>query len=153
MTWNQTKLNFTDHSTDVICKCCGAKSVVYTYSFNLGLSILLAKLFKADGPVSTDDLGLTYSQRTNSQKLRYWGLAEPHLVDETRQKRGWWVITEKGKAFVRGEITIPQKAKIRRNVVLELTGEDILFDDVCQGYLYHQDYADMVVEQLEEVSA
>ncbi len=134
--------------TPHICQSCGAKIVEYRFSFNRGLAVFLGKLFDANRPVKTDDLGLTYAQRTNSQKLRYWGLAVPSLNAERERKRGWWEITEKGKLFVIGEITIPRYAVTKQNIIVRLEGDLILFDDVSDGYEYRGDYADQVREQL-----
>ena len=128
-----------------VCPVCDTVVVEYPeyrFSFNLGLAVFLGKLFDAGGPVRTDDLGLEYSQRTNSQKLRYWGLAEQHVTEETARLRGWWRITEKGSAFVTDAIRIPRYAVTKRNVVLRLEGEWIAFKDVSEGYAYRSDYAE-----------
>ena len=116
----------------------------YKFGFNLGLAIFLGRLFDRRGPARTDDLGLSYSQRTNSQKLRYWGLAEPLITADTIRKRGWWQITRKGQEFVIGSIAIPRYAITRRNEVLRLEGPMIAFAEVSDGYQYHQDYAEQV---------
>ena len=49
------------------CPHCGKIMATYTFTFNKGLAIFLLKLFEAGKPVKTDELGLSYSQRTNSQ--------------------------------------------------------------------------------------
>jgi hypothetical protein len=131
-----------------ICDHCGAKKIEYTFSFNTGLATFLGKLYDVNAPAKTDTLGLTYSQRTNSQKLRYWGLAVPAMNEESKAKKGWWMITEKGKAFVRGEISIQKSAITYRNEVLRFEGEHIMFSDVSEGYKYHDYYANQVKEQL-----
>ena len=133
------------------CHCCGAKLVEYRFVFNYGLALFLGRLFDNRGPTKTDTLGLTYSQRTNSQKLRYWGLAEPYLDEHTEAKRGWWQITDKGRAFVMGEITIPKYAVTKRNHVLRLEGEPVSFRGASRGYQYRQDYADQIRAQLKKV--
>jgi hypothetical protein len=115
----------------------------YTFTFNKGLSTFLVKLYERNRPCKTDDLGLTYAQRTNSQKLAYWGLAEPYTdpeCEESITKRGWWMITDKGKRFVEGLISIPKKVKTRCGDVTGYLGEDITLTDVREGYQYRQDY-------------
>jgi hypothetical protein len=133
------------------CESCGALLVEYRFGFNKALARFLGLLFEAGmKPVRTDSLDLTYSQRTNSQKLRYWGLADP--VVETEQqvlKRGWWQITDKGCSFVRGEITIPKYAVTKRGKVIRFEGDQIYFRIVSGGYEYHGDYADQARRQLE----
>jgi hypothetical protein len=133
-----------------VCECCGAKLVEYRFTFNHGLAVFLRRLFNTGGkPARTDDLGLTYAQRTNSQKLRYWGLAEPVISPDTARRRGWWQITEKGRQFVLGAITIPRHAITKRNVVQRLEGDAITFAKVCEGYELRGDYADQAREQLQ----
>jgi hypothetical protein len=44
--------------------------------------------------------------------LRYWGLAEPDAL-----RPGWWRITELGRAFVRGEVTVPRKVWVYMRTV------------------------------------
>lgn len=133
------------------CCVCGAKLVEYKFAFNYGLALFLGRLFDVGEPVRTDSLNLTYSQRTNSQKLRYWGLAEQFVNQETERKRGWWRITDKGRQFVTGEIAIPKYAVTMRNVVVRLEGERIGFFKISRGYQYRRDYADQACAQLLKV--
>lgn len=129
------------------CNHCGAKMVEYKFTFNHGLAVFLYKLYKADTPCKTDNLNLTYSQRTNSQKLRYWGLAIPHLNKESAKKAGWWIITEAGKAFVEGRSTIWSQVIMYRNKFVRWEGEQINFAEVTAGYDYRSDYQDQIREQ------
>ena len=131
-----------------ICPCCGAKMIEYRFGFNKGLAVFLGKLFDAGGLAKTDDLGLTYSQRTNSQKLRYWGLAEPVINEESAIKRGWWQITNKGVAFLLGRTSIPKYAITYRGEVVRKEGDQITFKGVSDGYEYHADYANQASAQL-----
>ncbi len=135
-----------------ICPHCGAKSVDYTFSFNTGLATFLGKLFDAGGTARTNDLNLTYSQRTNSQKLRYWALAVPYRNEEGHRKAGWWRITNHGKRFLIGFIRIPSKVVVRRNAIVAFTGQNILFSEVAAGYLCRHDYVEQARRQLTDQS-
>lgn len=44
---------------------------------------------------------------TNFGKLRYFGLA--HHADRDNPRSGKWLLTDRGAAFLRGEISIPRK--------------------------------------------
>lgn len=136
-----------------ICQHCGAKMVEYKFSFNKGMAQFLLKLYDAQGPAKTDELGLTYSQRTNSQKLRYWGLAEP-VTDtaEQRKKSGWWKITAAGYLFVNGEISIQKFAVMYRNVFRRYEGGEIYFKDVYEGYQNRAEFKEQARAQLAKVS-
>lgn len=132
-----------------VCPFCGHKSIEYTHSFNKGLAAFLYKLRKHNRPCKTDDLDLTYSQRTNSQKLRYWGLAIPYINDqEAKKKRGVWQITQKGIDFVEGRISIQRQAIVRENKVVRFKGKHIYFCDVYEGYQYRSDFQKQAREQI-----
>jgi len=148
----QDEFNFKNEpeKKEVICEACGKKSVVYTYTFAKNHAAVLEKLYLANGPAKTDDLNLTYAQRTNSQKLRYWGLAKPFLKsDEATQKRGWWEITDKGRKFVEGLTSIPKKATVRDNVVIELSDDGIMFYEVDEGYKFRSYYQGVASDQIQ----
>lgn len=132
----------------VVCEHCGSKAVEYTFSFNKGLATFLVRLYEEGKPARTDTLGLTYSQRTNSQKLRYWGLAAPVVNEEAKKKAGWWEITDRGKAFVEGKMRIRRKVVMCRNQFVRYEGSLIGIDEVFDGYLYRQDYKDQAAQQI-----
>lgn len=50
---------------------------------------------------------LTTDQWSNFGKLRYFGLA--HHADRENPRSGSWLLTDRGAAFLRGEIAIPRK--------------------------------------------
>jgi hypothetical protein len=131
-----------------ICPLCGSKLVEYKFGFNQGLATFLARLFEAGGLSRTDDLGLSYPQRTNSQKLAYWGLAEQWITAETIRKRGWWKITRRGLLFALGMIQIPKFVFTRRGKVTRFEKPNISFFEASHGYEFHGDYADQVRRQL-----
>jgi hypothetical protein len=131
-----------------VCPCCGAKVVTYSHCFSRALATFLLALYRAGGPAKTDDLGLTYAQRTNSQKLRYWGLARPVLNADSKAKRGLWEITDKGREFVEGKATIPRRAHVQRNMVIRIDGDPLAFAEVSDGYQFRAEFAAQAREQL-----
>ena len=131
-----------------ICHTCGHKSVEYTFTFNQGLAAFLWALFRAGGPCKTDSLNLTYSQRTNSQKLRYWDLARPHMNEESAKKAGWWEITEYGRNFVLGKMTIVKKVVMRNNEFVRYEGKRIRFEDSLEGYMHRSHYREQIHAQI-----
>jgi len=130
------------------CPTCGHTSITYRFGFNKALATFLIALYEAGGPVKTDSLGLTYAQRTNSQKLRYWGLAVPYMVPgESTTKRGWWQITAFGKEFVEGRISIPRFAYTKDGDVVKHDGKVIYFSEVEDGYKYRDHYQSQAADQ------
>jgi hypothetical protein len=134
-----------------VCEHCGAKFVEYRYGFNKGLAVFLAKLYEAGKEVRTNDLGLTYPQRTNSQKVAYWGLGKQVMNDESRIKAGWWIITEKGKAFVEGRITIQKYCYTLRAKVVRHDGPETRFSDVHEGYKYREHFREQARKQIKPI--
>ncbi|NIQ00980.1 MAG: hypothetical protein GWM98_11625 [Nitrospinaceae bacterium] len=104
--------------------------------------------YEAGGPAKMDDLGLTYPQRTNSQKLRYWGLAAPVLDGEKKHKRGWWQITEKGSRFARRETSIYKTVVMKNNEFQRWEGDLVFIDQVIDGYEYRGDYQGQARQQI-----
>jgi len=133
-----------------LCPHCGAKMVDYRFGFNKGLSVFLGRLYENKGKAcKTDNLGLTYSQRTNSQKLAYWGLAVPvKQTEEQSKKRGWWAITQKGIDFIEGRISIPKHAITRRGDIVGFEGEQIYLEDVKDGYQFRYEFKEQARSQL-----
>jgi hypothetical protein len=131
-----------------VCEHCGSKVVEYTFSFNKGLAGILFKLYKADRPVAIEELRLSYAQYTNAPKLNYWDLAVPWLTEETKRKRGWWKITNRGRLFVEGGIQIQRKVVMKKKHFVRYEGEAVAFKQIHDRYLYHGDYADQVSGQL-----
>src|SRR5882724_5163312 len=61
------------------------------------------------------DIRLTNNESHNFQKLRFHGLIA-HADDEN-PRSGYWLITKRGGAFLRGEITVPKRVLVFRNHV------------------------------------
>lgn len=121
------------------CLFCGAKTVEYTFSFNKGLARCLWLMRSQTQGVEIKTLNMTSSMWTNFQKLRYWDLIAP-IAGENGRKGGYWKITALGLDFISGKVKINPKVTTYRNVVKLKFGDEILFSDVSDGYLYRADY-------------
>lgn len=119
------------------CPHCGRKMPPeYAFTFNRGLANILAFLYKEDRPIKTKSLAGSFSQYTNCAKLAYWGLAA-----RFGRTRGWWRITEEGKKFMEGLISIHGKVLTQGGKVLGVTGKRIKITDVDEKYKRYGDYA------------
>lgn len=113
------------------CPNCGAKTRIYKFSINRPLADVLSKMFHEFGqdvPVEIKTLGMTTSQWTNFQKLRYWGLISKANSD----RGGVWKVTNRGAAFVRNELAIPKFARMFRNELVEFQGPEIFERDITE---------------------
>jgi hypothetical protein len=93
--------------------------------------------------VEIKTLKMTSSMWTNFQKLRYWGLIEPVMGENTR-KGGYWKITRLGSTFLQGGCKIPKKVVMFRNKLDSESDELISFSKVTDGYEYREDYKQQI---------
>jgi len=68
----------------------------------------------------------------NFQKLRYHGLVHHVTVNGTR-KRGHWLITRNGWAFLRGELDLPAYVLVQGNRVFSRSDRRVFLKDVWAG--------------------
>ena len=121
------------------CEACGKRQASYTHKLNQGLVASLKKLSEVyiDKPVKLKDLGLTFNQHANFQKLQYWGLVE-------RETRGYH-LTATGRLFLSGDVTIRDRVTIRNKQVL-------IVDDGAQ-HVHIDSYFPVQYQQREEYIA
>jgi hypothetical protein len=80
-----------------------------------------------------DDLSGSVNHYNNWQKLRYHGLVH-HVRDSRGQtKRGHWLITRNGWAFLRGELDLPKWVTVKENAIVQRSGRLINVRDVYRG--------------------
>lgn len=88
----------------------------YCHSLSAGMVqslIAVAKRFIETGkPVNVLDLDLTYNQKSNFQKLKFW-----ELVVSPEKTRGYY-LTKKGVNFLKGKIQMPNKIASMENKTL-----------------------------------
>ena len=110
------------------------KVMSYKHTLSVGNAVVLARMYHAGGKASLDALGLTFAQRTNAQKLQYWGL----LVRQ--ESGGCWELTSKGREYVLGFMPIHKHVWVRNKVVMGFEGDRIFFEDISEGYQHLTDY-------------
>lgn len=126
------------------CDHCGAKMVEYTHSLNTGILTALVLLYDTAGrgPLSVSTLELTHSQQANFQKLGYWGLIEPVVTGENRDKRGWWRVSDFGRDFIVGARACYEKVVTYRGQPRRKAGRLVRISDVIESYDYRAHYSD-----------
>ncbi len=126
----------------VICGECGAKVVEYKHGLSKGLVrvlYIIAKYRQVGGTVAMSDLKLTYSQRCNSQKLRYWHLIEK--VGDQDGKGGNWRVTHAGSEFLQGIRSLPQFVWTFHGDPIRYEGRYRYVDETTGGWKWRPDYA------------
>lgn len=138
-------LIFAKRDEGVDCPCCGQFAKIYKRPINSAMAyalILIDRYFSKPGhddwlhvpqflAVQRLPASELASIRGDWAKLKHWGLLEEMqaLRDDGSNRIGYWKITEKGKAFVRGQIAVPRYAHLFDNQLLSLEGPEVFIQD------------------------
>lgn len=126
-----------------ICDACGAKIVEYRQRLNQlhveGLRALYAAGGK--GVHIGKDLQLEFSEQSNFQKMRYFGLVEKAYTEDGLRQKGRWDITQKGRLFVEGIGYCYPVVWTYRGDPVRFEGEPIEINDVTGEVDESEDYA------------
>ncbi|MDE1904857.1 MAG: hypothetical protein KGH75_00215 [Rhodospirillales bacterium] len=114
--------------------------VRYKHSLNAGLLrglVALARVREAN----LADLGLSYNDRCNFQKLRYWGLVEGCKRADGSPLLGSWRVTRLGLAWLCGDLKVPRSMWTYRGEPTSADGDRITVDDVEPAYTTRPEWA------------
>lgn len=116
------------------CPTCERSAAYNPKMLNFGLCKSLQYLDgKTDWACPSRDL--SHSKASAAALLRHWGLAESKVsVSKARGKdSGLWKITERGRAFVAGLITVPERILLYNgDMIGEPHGKEITFAEAEQ---------------------
>ena len=138
------------------CEHCGAAITKYWHKLTPVLVDALIIAHKAvvandENHIDKGDLQLSHSQYGNFQKLRFHGLiAKWKEADEAGIKawrRGHWLITKRGAAFLRGEEDVPYKVQTFRNRVVDHDSRLVNIKDVLGQVPHLETFADFERER------
>ena len=118
----------------VVCPLCGLKKVEYRHHLSKVVIALEVKLYERGQPSCATELCPELSERTNSYKNQFWGFIEPYVTPELEAKRGWWQLTEYGKAFMEGKISARKTVTTVNSVVLDFSGPIVFITDLLPEY-------------------
>jgi hypothetical protein len=126
----------------VECPCCGQLAKVYRRTINAGMARTLIEAYRADlarGFIHTPSLPCDSHE---ASQLSWWGLLEEELVRRPDGGRaGYWRVTDRGVAFVRGAAQVPKYALIYDGDVLGTAG-DLVGIRYCLGKRF--DYGELM---------
>ena len=113
-------------SEGVPCPCCTQLVKLYGYKINVGMVVVLIKMYKF-GKEWVHPLIDLKTNNGDYAKLRFWGLVEPKSKEPTEDKKasGYWRITEEGKKFVEGNKLVKEKAFLFNNKCYGFKGKEI----------------------------
>ena len=139
----------------IVCECCGVASTVSIHHLNQTTVRLMAEILYPGWPSAveiTEALrrahGMNHSHYTNSTKLQHWGLVAPHITHDNKHRRGWWKITQKGRDFVQGRISLARVAVTVNMKLLRYEGETVFYSELGPDLKMHGDYAEDKRQQI-----
>jgi hypothetical protein len=129
--------------TKTYCQHCGASMMMNYATMAIYIVRTLAKLVSNPGK-SVREIGLSKVEYANVSKLKHFGLVYKSEED------GFWIPTEDGKRFLRGEVAVPRKIGYFRNQRRYSEGH-IYVHEVLPSPESKQKYRDMMTPFLGEV--
>ena len=126
------------------CPCCTQFAKVYRRKIYSRMARLLILAWRE---AETHWFYLPTTLKDNSgdfAKLRYWGLVEEQDGEREDGSKhvGWWRITEKGEAYVKGELAVPKYARIYNGRCLGLVVDETA--DIRDALGKHFSYSDLM---------
>ena len=115
------------------CPCCQQFAKVYKRSINSSMARALVTMYRVAGTdwvKMSDALGAGKVDRADEAKLRYWKLIEeePELRPDGG-RAGWWRVTDLGRQFVLGTVTVPKYAHVYDGRCLGLEGAPVRIEE------------------------
>lgn len=119
--WLRTRLD-----AGANCPLCGQHAKTYRRKINAGMARSLIHIYRIGGTgwVHVRAIG---AQSREEGKLAYWGLLEEQRATGLHGGRaGYWRLTPKGIAFVRGHLKVPKYVHVYDGRVLGFDGTQMV---------------------------
>lgn len=115
--------DYIEKMDDNECPICGHKTVTYKHTMNNTLVSALTKLKNHNGKGKVSEIGLSYSEFGNMQKLYYFGLID--------KEKTVYILNDLGKAFLNKKKYIPDSVYTKNGKVIAYSGTLCCIDDFC----------------------
>lgn len=125
--------------TGVDCPCCNQLVKLYNRKLYSTPAAYLVNLYRLDRKNPKQVYWhVTEIQKViigggDFSKLMYWGLITEQPKDEdddSKRTSGYWAITDKGRDFVRGKITVPSHVRLFDGKSYGFTGKQVTIHHV-----------------------
>jgi len=96
------------------CPCCTQMVKMYRRPMSAGMAVALIAIHRAAPAGAWVDVKTIDVRGGDYAKLRYWGLLEmyPQTPDQATRHAGLWRVTDKGRLFVTGALSVPKYARV-----------------------------------------
>jgi hypothetical protein len=94
------------------CPCCGQFARIYRRQINAAMARTIIAMYHHDAH-DFMHLPTVAGYGGDAAKLVYWGLIEEEaLIRADGGRAGWWRLTSDGRAYVLGQLKVPQYAAV-----------------------------------------
>lgn len=109
------------------CPLCGQRAQMYNRKIHSSVAKALIQMWKMEGCQYVHIPTILPTQRGGDMvKLVYWGLLEEEkTVRPDGGRAGYWRVTDKGVAFLKGQLHIPTYAQIYNGKLQGFTGDPV----------------------------
>lgn len=124
------------------CPVCTQFAKVYQRRIHRTMARYLIAMYReAPGGSYVDVMRLAGKDSPDLVKTRYWGLLEamPGEREDGSNRLGWWRLTDAGRAFVEGAITVPKYARLYDGRCLGFDGEGVTIRDALGARFNYDD--------------
>lgn len=112
------------------CPLCTQRAQVYRRAINARMVAALVALYRAGAADDWVHLPTLVPNSGDPAKLRYWELIEEELITRPDGGRaGFYRVTERGVAFLRGSTAVPRWALVYDGRLLGFEGETVRIAD------------------------
>lgn len=122
------------------CPCCEQYARIYKRKLNKTMVKALGRVYKATAPHRGFVHGPTILRGSgvfggDLGKLAYFGLIEEEAGRRPDGgRKGWWRVTNKGRAFIQGHIELPKYVHVYDGRVLGTSGDPLGIHDVAPRF-------------------
>lgn len=111
------------------CPLCAQHAKLYKRKINSGMARSLIHMYRSAGK-SWIHVRLIGARSREEGKLAYWGLVEEQQGAGLHGGRaGYWRVTDKGEAFIQGQLKVPLYAKVYNGQVRGFDGSSVSIKD------------------------
>lgn len=141
------------------CECCGAKLQKYHVKITPMIVNALIKFKQAVQDKNRNEIHLlkdmkgkayelTRHEWNNFSRQRFLALAV-----KVENKPGYWLLTARGNAFLKGEIGIPESVTIFRNKIVDRSEKIVFINKVIGSVPYLETKDDIVYQDVKQEEA
>ena len=129
-----------------LCKICDQYVKLYKVKLNSGMAHFLCWMFtQPNHAFAWIDVPLQAPRQIiknrNYGRLAHWGLIEAKQNDDdpTKKDSGLWRLTQKGLAFVTGNLTVPKHVMLYNNIAEGFSEEHTKIKDCFESHFNYEE--------------